>query len=181
MAAGLEAKRRGVGEFGDAASPEKHLGERAFDRSGHRPQAAGGSRRGGSLRHRRRQLVASAGSGGRAFRGLLRSSTLHRAIRQAQEPARLGDNLRERAQPSRLADDVEEVAMLAALCVGPLAYRAFAARFEPHEERAARRVADVADAPVAALPPPVRQIMPAHRFGVAGEVVDQIGDLGCSE
>ena len=59
--------------------------------------------------------------------------------------------------------------------VGPFAGGAFAGfrTAQPDEHRAARRVLDVADQPVAALAATVGEIMAAHRLGLARETVRQ--------
>ena len=48
---------------------------------------------------------------------------------------------------------------------------------QPHEEGAPWRVADIANQPVAALPPAVGEVVAAHRLGIARETVRQIGGL----
>ena len=48
---------------------------------------------------------------------------------------------------------------------------------QPDEKRAPWRVADIADQPVAALPPAVGEVVAAHRLGIARETVRQIGCL----
>ena len=78
-----------------------------------------------------------------------------------------------------LADDVEEIAMFAGGGVGPFAGRALAGfrSFQPDEHRAAGRVADVADQPVAAFAAAVGEIVAAHRLGIARETVRQFGGV----
>ena len=65
--------------------------------------------------------------------------------------------------------------MLAGGGIGPLARGALAAvrSSEPDEEAAAGRVGHVADQPVAALAAAVREIVPAHGLGIAGEAAMQ--------
>ncbi len=48
---------------------------------------------------------------------------------------------------------------------------------QPYEEGAPRFVVDVANQPVAALPPAVGEVVAAHRLGIARETVRQIGGL----
>ena len=48
---------------------------------------------------------------------------------------------------------------------------------EPDEHRPARRVANVAHRPVAALAPPVGQVMAAYRLGITGEAARQFGSV----
>ena len=48
---------------------------------------------------------------------------------------------------------------------------------EPDEHRPAGRIANVAHRPVAALAPPVGQVMAAHRLGIAGEAARQFGSV----
>ena len=69
--------------------------------------------------------------------------------------------------------------MLAGGCIGPFACRAATGRrpFEPDEHRAARRVARIADQPVAALAPAAGEIVSAHRLGLARETARQFGSV----
>ena len=76
-----------------------------------------------------------------------------------------------------LADDVEQVAVLAGGGVGPFAGRPLGRLLEPDEHRAARRVAHVADQPIAALTAAVGEIVAAYRFGLARETVRQFGSV----
>ncbi len=48
---------------------------------------------------------------------------------------------------------------------------------QPDEEGAPWCVADIADQPVAALPPAVGEVVAAHRLGITRETVRQIGGL----
>jgi hypothetical protein len=85
--------------------------------------------------------------------GRLRSGRLRFGMRQAEKaPGLLGDVGLKSIRPRAFADDVEQIAMLAGGGVGPFARRALAGEsVQPHEHRAARRVADIADLPVIAL------------------------------
>ena len=98
---------------------------------------------------------------------------------QAQEASRLVGDVAEVEKAAAFADDVEEIAMLAGRGVGPFAGGAAAGfrPLEPHEHRAARRVADVADQPVSALAPSVGEIVAAHRLGLARETARQFGSV----
>jgi len=69
--------------------------------------------------------------------------------------------------PRAFPDHVEQITMLAGGSVGPFARGTLFRPFEPHEHRATRRVAHVADAPVATLPPSGRAVMAAHRLARA--------------
>ena len=61
--------------------------------------------------------------------------------------------------------------------VGPFARRAFPRLLplEPNEQRAARRVAYVADKPISTLWATVGEVVSAHRLGIARETVRQFG------
>jgi hypothetical protein len=63
--------------------------------------------------------------------------------------------------------------------VGPFAGRTLAAfrSFQPEEQGAAGRISHVADQPVAALAAAVREIVTAHRLGIARETVRQFGGV----
>src|SRR5690242_4577334 len=77
------------------------------------------------------------------------------------------------------SDEVEKIAMLAGGGVGPFAGRALTGirSSQTDEETAARCVPYVADEPVAAFAPAVREIIPANRLGIAREMVRQFGGL----
>ena len=106
---------------------------------------------------------ASAEDDGRAWSGAgVRS-------RQAEKaPCFIGD-VREIGEAAAFADDVEQIAMLAGRRVRPLASGSPAGFWpvQPYEEGASRRVVDVANQPVAALPPAVGEVAAAHRLGIA--------------
>ena len=76
-------------------------------------------------------------------------------------------------------DEVEKIAMLAGGGIGPFAGRALTGvrSAQPDEETAARRVPRIADDPVVALPPTVREIVAAHRLGIARETARKLGRL----
>ena len=98
---------------------------------------------------------------------------------QAEKAPCFIDDVGEFSEAAAFADDVEQIAMLAGRRVRPFASSALA-RFrssQSHEKRAPWRVADIADQPVAALPPAVGEVMAAHRLGIARETVRQIGGL----
>ena len=67
--------------------------------------------------------------------------------------------------------------MLAGGGVGPFAGRSLRRLLQPDEHRAARRVARVADQPVAALAPAIGEIVAAHRLGLARETMRQFGSV----
>ena len=97
-----------------------------------------------------------------------------RRTRHAQERTRFIGDIVELVEAATFADDVEQIAMLAAGGVGPFAGRSFRGLLEPHEHRAARRIADIADEPVVALAASVGEIMAAHRLGLARETARQV-------
>ena len=67
--------------------------------------------------------------------------------------------------------------MLAGRSIGPFAGGPLRRVLKTHEHRAARRIVDVADQPVAALAPAVGEIVTAHRLGLAREAVRQFGSI----
>ena len=93
-------------------------------------------------------------------------------------PCFIGD-VGEFGEAAAFADDVEQIAMLAGRRVRPFASGALAASGPraADEEGAPRRVVDVANQPVATLPPAVGEVVAAHRLGIARETVRQIGGL----
>ena len=98
---------------------------------------------------------------------------------QAEKAPCFIDDVGEFGEAAAFADDVEQIAMLAGRRVGPFASGALA-RFgssQPDEQGAPWRVADIANQPVAALPPAVGEVMTAHRLGIAREPVRQFGGV----
>ncbi len=96
---------------------------------------------------------------------------------QAEKAPCFIDDVGEFGEAAAFADDVEQIAMLAGRRVRPFAGSTLA-RFgssQPDEEGAPWRVADIANQPVAALPPAVGEVVAAHRLGIARETVRQIG------
>src|SRR5206468_10383093 len=76
-------------------------------------------------------------------------------------------------------DDIEEITMLARGGIGPMpdgAGTGFRSA-EPNEHRPAGRIANVAHRPIAALAPPVGQVMAAYRLGITGEAARQFGSV----
>ncbi len=99
--------------------------------------------------------------------------------RQAEKaPCLIGD-VGEIGEAAAFADDVEQIAMFAGRRVRPFASRTLARLrpAQPDEEGAPWRIVDVANQPVAALPPAVGEVAAAHRLGIAREAVRQIGSL----
>ncbi len=90
--------------------------------------------------------------------------------RLRKERASRGD-IGEVDEATALADHIEQIAMFAGGGVGPFAGRSLHRLLEPHEHRAARCVAGVADLPVIALASAVGQVVPAHRLGLPAETV----------
>ena len=68
--------------------------------------------------------------------------------------------------------------MLAGGGIGPFAGLSLGRVPEPHEHRAAGRVADIANLPVIALAATVGEIMAAHYLSLPDEAVCQIGGVG---
>ncbi len=93
-------------------------------------------------------------------------------------PCFIGD-VGEIGQAAAFADDVEQIAMFPGRRVRPFASGALASlrSSQPDKKGAPRRVVDIADQPVAALPAAVGEVVAAHRLGIARETVRQIGGL----
>ena len=101
------------------------------------------------------------------------------AVAVSEEGARLVEYVTQTVEPPVAGDEVEEIAMFGRSRVGPFAGGALAAirPFQANEQAAARCVRDVADQPIATLASTVREIMSAHRLGIAREPVRQFGGL----
>jgi hypothetical protein len=89
-------------------------------------------------------------------------------LRQAQETASFCKDVSEALKALGAGDDVEEIAMFAGRCVRPLAGGAFAAvrPGEAHKQAASRRILGVANEPICALSPAVRQVAPTDSLGI---------------
>ena len=101
-----------------------------------------------------------------------------RSWQAEKTPCFIGD-VEEIDEAAAFADDVEQIAMFAGRRVRPFAGSTLA-RFgssQPDEQGAPWRVADIANQPVAAFSPAVREVVAAHRLGIARETVRQIGSL----
>lgn len=61
--------------------------------------------------------------------------------------------------------------------IDPFTRRTLRGILEPHEHRAARIVADIADLPVTPLTSASRKIVATHRLGFTAKTVCQIGDV----
>ena len=98
---------------------------------------------------------------------------------QREEASRLLGDVAEFDETAALADHVEQVAVFGRGGIGPVPGGAGTGLrpAEPDEQRAAGCVANVAHRPVAALTPPVRQVMAADRLGLAGEATRQFGSV----
>ncbi len=82
---------------------------------------------------------------------------------------------RQRVEPAVAGDQIEEIAVLAGGGVGPLACGASAGlgAVQANVEAAPRRVLDITDEPVSALPAPVREIMAADGLRLLRETACQ--------
>ncbi|WP_366068500.1 hypothetical protein [Erythrobacter sp.] len=89
--------------------------------------------------------------------------------------AGLGEKIGEAGDPGPLTDDVEEITMIARRRVGILACRARSRGRpdEPHEERAARVVLQIADHPVGAFPPASGKVMTTNAFGIQRKLAQE--------
>ena len=99
--------------------------------------------------------------------------------RQAQKASCLIGDIAEVDEAAALADHVEEIAIFGRGCISPMPGGAGTGfrPAEPDEHRPAGRVANVAHRPVAALAPPVGQVMAAYRLGITGEAARQFGSV----
>ena len=98
---------------------------------------------------------------------------------QAEKAPCFIDDVGEFGEAAAFADDVEQIAVLAGRRVRPFASGALTGFWpvQPDEEGAPRRVADIANQPIAALPSAVGEVVAAHRLGIARETVRQVGGL----
>ena len=99
--------------------------------------------------------------------------------RQAQKASRLIGDVAKVDETAALADHVKQIAIFGRGGIGPMpggAGTGFRSA-EPDEHRPAGRVANVAHRPVAALAPPVGQVMVADRLGIAREAARQLGSV----
>jgi hypothetical protein len=96
---------------------------------------------------------------------------------QAQEASGLIGNVLEVDQAAAFADDIEQVAMLSRGRISPFSSGTVAGQWpgQPNEHGSARCVMNVSHQPVMTLLPAVRQIVPAHRFGVLGKLARKLG------
>ena len=96
-----------------------------------------------------------------------------------EKASRLIGDIAEVDETAALADHVEEIAIFGRGGIGPMpgGARTGFRPAEPDEHRPAGRVANVAHRPVAALAPPVGQVMAAYRLGIAGEAARQFGSV----
>src|SRR5271170_7035903 len=137
--------------------------ERALDRLGHSEEAPCG------LRRSRRRRCA----------GRPCCRRIEFGARQTQKASGLIGDIAKVDETTALADHVEEIAVFGRGGIGPMPGGARTGFWsaKPDEHRPARRVANVAHRPVAALPPPVAQVMAAYRLGLAGEAARQFGSV----
>jgi len=96
-------------------------------------------------------------------------------MREREESARFLGHILEVDKATTFANHVEQIAMLARRRgIGPFAGRTFRRILQPHEHRAARRVAHIPDLPVIALTASGRQIVTAHRLGLPAKTGVQV-------
>src|SRR6266404_5819122 len=156
----MEAQRSGSVQCRDAAVPQVRFHDRARHRLRHGKEPAC------RLWRSRRNLRLS-----RPW------SQLRLGMRKTKEsPGLIGDVLEVR-QTATLSDDVEQIAVFASGGVGPLARGALAGfdTLQADEHRATRRIADVANQPVASFTAPVGEIVTADRLSLSGHAARQIG------
>ena len=90
--------------------------------------------------------------------------------------AGLGEKIGEAGDPGSLANDVEQIAMITCRSIGvfPGSARPRGRSDEPHEERAAGVVLQIADHPVGAFPPASGKIMTTNTFGILRKLAQEI-------
>lgn len=96
---------------------------------------------------------------------------------KAQKAAGFRSDLGEVEETETFADYIEQITMLAGGGIGPFARRPTGAVMQPHEHRASRAIADVADLPVMALFMAIREVVTANRLGLPAETLRQIGGV----
>jgi hypothetical protein len=162
VAARMKPQRARIVDSLDAAIAQVRRDERPADRLRHGEEP---------LRRFRRSGVDGCANGLRAAARF--------GARQTQKASRLLGDIAKVDETAALADHVEEIAIFGRGGISPVPDGA-ATGFrpaEPDEHRPTGRVANVAHRPVAALAPPVGQVMPAYRLGVAGEAARQLGSV----
>ena len=162
VAARMEPQRARIVDSLDAAIAQVGLDERPADR----------------LRHGEEPLRRFRRSGGDGCANGLWAAARFGA-RQTQKASCLIGDIAKVDETAALADHVEEIAIFGRGGIGPMpggAGTGFRSA-EPDEHRPAGRVANVAHRPVAALAPPVGQVMAAYRLGIAGEAARQFGSV----
>ena len=100
-------------------------------------------------------------------------------MRQAEEASCFLSNVGKIDEAEAFADHVEQIPMLAGRCVGPFAGSPFPG-FRPgqaDEHGAAWRIPHIPDLPVIALFAPVREVVAAHRLGLATKTLRQLGSV----
>ena len=105
-------------------------------------------------------------------------------MRQLSEKALcLNGNIGKMGKPMVLGDDVEEIAVRSCLGIRPFSDSAFAGfrPAEPDIHRFAWSIHDVANDPISAGPPAIRQILAAHRLSMMCKAACQFGCGICHE
>ena len=159
----VEAQGADCAALGQAPGAEVGIGKRACDR--HR----------GCKQTRRRRWYSTGGLGlpwhWRNREDWLRTAKMHPCL--GQKIGKAGD-------PGPLADDVEKITMQSDRCVLPFSARARPRRRtgQPHEERPARIVLQIAHDPIGPLPPPGGKVCATHALCVFRKSADHIFGLG---
>src|SRR5690606_10283025 len=96
---------------------------------------------------------------------------------KAQKAAGFRSDLGEVEETEAFADYIEQITMFAGGGIGPFTRRPPGAVMQPHEHRASRAIADVADLPVMALFMAIREVVTANRLGLPAETLRQIGGV----
>ena len=98
-------------------------------------------------------------------------------MRTAEKAACFIGDLGEVEETETFADYIEQITMFAGGGIGPFTRRPPGAVMQPHEHRASRAIADVADLPVMALFMAIREVVTANRLGLPAETLRQIGGV----
>ncbi|GAN64643.1 hypothetical protein AA0313_1764 [Acetobacter indonesiensis NRIC 0313] len=100
-------------------------------------------------------------------------------LRQAEKAPGLIGDITKIQQPEAFTDDVKQIAMLPRRTIRPFTRATTPAQttMQADIERPSRRVVDVADQPVIAVPSPGREVMATDHFGVLGQPAGQIASI----
>lgn len=98
-------------------------------------------------------------------------------MRKAEKAASFIGDLGEVEETEAFADYIEQITMFAGGGIGPFACRSPGAVMQPHEHRASRAIADVADLPVMALFMAIREVATTNRLSLPAETLRQLSGV----